>query len=134
MEVTNLLSNCASCIIKPCQVGCPLNNDITNEYDYYSNITLDEATENYYDHGVEYEKTLKPRIEESYIELDDDIVINNHEDKTGDGYVRKSPPPVKSSINLLSTLKKSAGEEEKNLELTDDLFNLIDSMYDERND
>ena len=24
--------------------------------------------------------------------------------------------------------------EEKNLELTDDLFNLIDSMYDERND
>ena len=38
-----------------------------------------------------------------------------------------------------STLKKSMGEEEaqsekNNLELTDDLFNLIDSMYDERND
>ena len=30
MEVKNLLSNCASCIIKPCQVGCPLNNDITS--------------------------------------------------------------------------------------------------------
>ena len=25
-------------------------------------------------------------------------------------------------------------KENKNLELTDDLFNLIDSMYDERND
>ena len=55
-------------------------------------------------------------------------------------------PPVKSSINLLSTLKKSMGDEEtnssntdgdtnkKNLELTDDLFNLIDSMYDEGKD
>ena len=30
MEVKNLLSNCTSCIIKPCQVGCPLNNDITS--------------------------------------------------------------------------------------------------------
>lgn len=29
MEVKNLLSNCASCVIKPCQIGCPLNNDIT---------------------------------------------------------------------------------------------------------
>ena len=61
---------------------------------------------------------------------------------------KKEIPPVKSSINLLSTLKKSMGDEEsthsvvkeekkekkeKNLELTDDLFNLIDSMYDERN-
>ena len=54
-------------------------------------------------------------------------------------------PPVKSSINLLSTLKKSMGDEEngnntnetpkqKDLELTDDLFNLIDSMYDEGKD
>ena len=45
-----------------------------------------------------------------------------------------------------STLKKSMGDEEtnssntdgdtnkKNLELTDDLFNLIDSMYDEGKD
>ena len=29
MEVKDLLSNCASCVIKPCQIGCPLNNDIT---------------------------------------------------------------------------------------------------------
>ena len=71
-----------------------------------------------------------------YIRLDDSeekIVVNNSEEKT-----IRSIPPVKSSINLLSTLKKSMGEEiqpeKKNLELTDDLFNLIDSMYDERND
>ena len=29
MELKNLLSNCASCITKPCQIGCPLNNDTT---------------------------------------------------------------------------------------------------------
>ena len=29
MKVKDLLSNCASCVIKPCQIGCPLNNDIT---------------------------------------------------------------------------------------------------------
>ena len=65
-----------------------------------------------------------------------DIKINNHEDSYEDNYSSREIPPVKSSINLLSTIKKSMGEEEeeKNLELTDDLFNLIDSMYDERND
>jgi len=106
-------------------------NEVDDEYDYYSNITLDEATENYYDHGVEYEKTLKSNRELK----DDDIVINNHEEEVNENYGNNSIPPVKSSINLLSTLKKSTGEEEKkNLELTDNLFNLIDSMYDERND
>ena len=34
MEVKDLLSNCASCIIKPCQVGCPLNNDIPQFIEY----------------------------------------------------------------------------------------------------
>lgn len=120
------------------------------EYNYrvednyqYQDITLDEATENYYDYGVEYEKEpnyvtdyyTKP--ENDYSKLDesgDEFVVNNSEEKT-----IRSIPPVKSSINLLSTLKKSMGEEEtqsekNNLELTDDLFNLIDSMYDERND
>lgn len=105
-----------------------LNNE-DNEYDYYSNITLDEATENYYDHGVEYEKTLR-----SNKNIDtDDIVINNHDDDVVGNFGNNSIPPVKSSINLLSTLNKDK-EEDKNLELTDDLFNLIDSMYDERND
>lgn len=104
-------------------------NENYEDYDYYSNITLDEATENYYDYGVEYKKNIKPRLEE-------DIKINNSEVEEKIKSTRKEIPPVKSSINLLSTLKKSMGneEEKKNLELTDDLFNLIDSMYDERND
>ena len=106
-------------------------NEVEEEYDCYSNITLDEATENYYDHGVEYEKTpiLSKRS--------NTVKITNHEDEIEETNQKNSIPPVKSSINLLSTLKKSIGEDEeeqKNLELTDDLFNLIDSMYDERND
>ena len=102
----------------------------------YDNITLDEATENYYDYGVAYDKSnYKPQEEEVKIVSHDEV--REHP--------KKEIPPVKSSINLLSTLKKSMGTEEnthsvvkeekkeKNLELTDDLFNLIDSMYDERN-
>ena len=79
--------------------------------------------------GVEYEK--QP---ESYRE---EVKVNNFEEEN----TKKEIPPVKSSINLLSTLKKSMGDDvdsqpkkEENLELTDDLFNLIDSMYDERNE
>lgn len=96
----------------------------------YKDITLDEATENYYDYGVEYEKQQEPYKEEQ-------VKISNFEDEKP----KKEIPPVKSSINLLSTLKKSMGDnvepapkKEENLELTDDLFNLIDSMYDERNE
>ena len=107
----------------------------------YSNITLDEATENYYDYGVEYDKSNYQSQKEN------NIKIVNHDTETG--HYKKEIPPVKSSINLLSTLKKGMGDEkidstpvqqtpsskeEKNLELTDDLFNLIDSMYDERKD
>lgn len=106
---------------------------------YYRDITLDEATENYYDYGVEYEKQPEP-YQEEHPEPKEEIKISNFEEERP----KKEIPPVKSSINLLSTLKKSMGDpvevkpepkkEEKNLELTDDLFNLIDSMYDERNE
>lgn len=123
---------------------CDYKVSDTKDYSYdekkcnYDNITLDEATENYYDYGVEYDKmNYRPNEEE-------DVKIVNHEDL--EHHHKKEIPPVKSSINLLSTLKKSMNDgvndsveekpktEEKNLELTDDLFNLIDSMYDERND
>lgn len=96
----------------------------------YKDITLDEATENYYDYGVEYEKQPEPYQEEV------EVKISNFEDEKPKNEI----PPVKSSINLLSTLKKSMGDEDstknkkEDLELTDDLFNLIDSMYDERNE
>lgn len=123
---------------------CYYQNKVEEKYpDYddaiknYDNITLDEATENYYDYGVAYDKSnYEPQEEEVKI-VHHDEVPEHH---------KKEIPPVKSSINLLSTLKKSMGDEveprrpvvkeekkEKNLELTDDLFNLIDSMYDERN-
>lgn len=97
-------------------------------------ITLDEATENYYDYGVEYEKKTEYLDEPQ----EEEVKIVNHEEEKR---AKKEIPPVKSSINLLSTLKKSMGDDvstpkptEDNLELTDDLFNLIDSMYDERNE
>lgn len=106
-------------------------------------ITLDEATENYFDYGVEYEKT--PDVDSYQVDddVDDEVKIVNHDEEINRPKKTKknTVPPVKSSINLLSTLKKSMGDEEqegeepkKNLELTDDLFNLIDSMYDEGNE
>ena len=113
-------------------------------------ITLDEAAENYYDYGVEYEKHTDidtypiDEIEEEEVK----IVNHDMEEKAAEipepiRGKKKEIPPVKSSINMLSTLKKSMGDEvesnseenqEKNLELTDDLFNLIDSMYEEGNE
>ena len=116
-----------------------------NKKNNYEDITIDKATENYYDYGVEYEK--KPNnpyeadeLENYYLDEDEENTVQITDYTKEDPQPRKNEiPPVKSSINLLSTLKKSMGEEdeeknEKNLELTDDLFNLIDSMYDERND
>lgn len=106
----------------------------TYEENTYKDVTLDEATENYYDYGVPYEKedTEKEEIKISNFEQEE-----VHEERRP----KKEIPPVKSNINLLSTLKKSMGDsveetpkKEENLELTDDLFNLIDSMYDERNE
>lgn len=108
-----------------------LEDDNEEVEDYSNDITLDEATENYYDYGVEYEKEV-PKV------YSEEVKIVNHEEQA---HPKKEIPPVKSSINLLSTLKKSMGDEvespekkNEDLELTDDLFNLIDSMYDERND
>lgn len=109
-------------------------------------ITIDEAVENYYDYGVEYEKKLD--IDSFPLNDTEDVKIVNHDvedDVPSIKGKKKNIPPVKSSINMLSTLKKSMGDEqefnnndvdnqEKNLELTDDLFNLIDSMYDEGNE
>ena len=70
------------------------------------------------------------------------------EDNVGESEQIEIKEPVKTKPNVLSTLKKSMGDSEEvveevptrekksieDLELTDDLFNLIDSMYEERND
>lgn len=114
--------------------------ELKDEKEYIKeDITLDQATENYFDYGVEYQKEEENIPEE----LENVRIVNHNEEKTKTK--NNNIPPVKSSINLLSTLKKSMGDENvgntnkeeknnKNLELTDDLFNLIDSMYDEGND
>ena len=148
---------CENCDYFKKAKSCKKNEDRDNlmyealcEQNKEDDITLDEATENYYDYGVEYEKSHdydNYEIEDDYIEAPDEVKIINHDDEKQKTIPKKNQksktkkhevPPVKSSINLLSTLKKSMGDEEeedtkseKNLELTDDLFNLIDSMYDE---
>ena len=80
------------------------------------NITLGEATENYVDYGVSYE------IPPQRCRKTDDVKIVNHAKEE----VEKVE--VKEPMDSLENKKA------KDLELTDDLFNLIDSMYKERND
>ena len=141
---------CKNCEYLKKAKSCKKKNDEKENLMYNAlcekeeDITLDEAAENYFDYGVAYEK--KQDIDPIYLEEDDEIKENvkivNHENN--ENKQKKDIPPVKSSINLLSTIKKSMGEEEekevlpnkkeKDLELTDDLFNLIDSMYEERDD
>ena len=117
----------------------------------FKDISIEEAEENFFDYGSIYEK--KQDIDPIYLDESDEnkeVNIVNHIDeeiKETPKRKKKEVPPVKSSINLLSTIKKSMGDEEieennnttkkkneKDLELTDDLFNLIDSMYEERDD
>ena len=76
-------------------------------------ITIHEAIENYDDYGVNYEVTQRVTKEE-------DVKIVNHADSE-----------VEADKVQFKEEKK---EEKKDLELTDDLFNLIDSMYKERDD
>ena len=139
----NLL--CENCEYLKEAKQCKKRENHIEEYNDDDDITMDEAAENYFDYGVEYKKSNSTTRHEANYYLDDDdeeeeeIKIVNHTEETEEPEKKpkKEIPPVKSSINLLSTLKKSAGDEapkEKNLELTDDLFNLIDSMYDERNE
>jgi len=111
--------------------GTPDNDD----------ISIGEAVENYYDFGVSYEPVHK-------YEETDEVKIVNHEDNVEGSEQIEIKEPENNKPNVLSTLKKSMGDEEEvveevptrekksieDLELTDDLFNLIDSMYDERND
>ena len=108
--------------------------------DLVDDISFGDATENYYDYGVEYEPPKRKNKEKTKEKKEEIKIVNSEtveEENTKEK--NKKVPPVKSNINLLSTLKKSIGEEENSkqkndLELTDDLFNMIDSMYDERND
>jgi hypothetical protein len=99
-------------------------------------VSLAEAEENYYDFGVSYEPTHN-------YEEKEEVKIVNHIDNEPASEQIEIKEPTKTQPSVLSTLKKSMGDIEESkpekksiedLELTDDLFNLIDSMYDERND
>lgn len=82
-------------------------------------ITVGEASENYDDYGVEYE--VPPQREQRRKE---EVKIVNHAEKE----------VVVEKVEVKEEQNKLADSKNKDLELTDDLFNLIDSMYKERND
>lgn len=85
--------------------------------------TIGTAEENYYDFGVAYEVPKeKDKDEEA-----SDVKIINHNDED----VVAEKIEVKEENNNKETKKSSNTED---MELTDDLFDLIDSMYEERED
>lgn len=98
-------------------------NNIEETSQMDKDITLGEARENYDDFGVEYE--VPPQRE---LRKTQEVKIVNHAEEK----VVVEKVEVKEPVEN----KKIVVEEDKSkdLELTDDLFNLIDSMYKERND
>ena len=84
--------------------------------------TIGTAEENNYDIGVAYED---PREQEKNEDTSEVKIINHNDEDV-----------VAEKIEVKETnsdeVKKSKGKED--VELTDDLFDLIDSMYEERDD
>lgn len=96
-------------------------------------ITIEEASENYDDFGVHYE--VPPQRENR----NNEVKIVNH--ALEDVVVEKvEVKEVSNEEKVLETVKEEQKEvivdsnKNKDLELTDDLFNLIDSMYKERDE
>lgn len=83
-----------------------------------SDITLGEAAENYFDYGVSYETPKNISVEK-----EEEVNIVNHADME-----------VKGEEIEIHEEETKDNDRKKDLELTDDLFNLIDSMYKERDD
>lgn len=110
-------------------------------------VSIETAEDNYYDFGVAYEAPKKdnnaevPDINIKNIEVTQDIKIINH---NYDSEVEADKIEVKDPISRVKDSYEEELEEVKenkkdskplnDLELTDDLFNLIDSMYEERDD
>ena len=95
-------------------------------------ITLGEATENYDDFGVSYEvppQRVKRRNEEVKIvnHAEEEVVAEKVE-------VKEVVETKKEVVHEVKQEESLDNSKSKDLELTDDLFNLIDSMYKERND
>ena len=108
--------------------------------DNTDDITINEAVENYYDFGVAYE----PDNDDKKNNNQDEVVIVNHNDeeskaskievKEDNETLDNDDVSVIKDDNLDNNKKIVEDTPLEDLELTDDLFNLIDSMYMEKDD
>ena len=98
-----------------------LLSDITEESNN-KDTTIGAAEENYYDFGVEYEV---PKEQESDTSKEEVKIVNHNDEEVVAEKIEVKEEPKKNDKVLSST------DDE---ELTDDLFDLIDSMYEERDD
>lgn len=88
--------------------------------------TIEEAEDNYYDFGQDYTLTRN----KLHNNIEDEIKIVNHNNEEE---VKAEKIEVKEQQVVNNTVVEDAIEENE-LELTEDLFSLIDAMYDERNE
>ena len=98
-----------------------LLSDITKESND-KDMTIGVAEENYYDFGVEYEV---PKEQDSNTSTEEVKIINHNDEEVVAEKIEVKEEPKKNDKVLSST------DDE---ELTDNLFDLIDSMYEERDD
>lgn len=91
-----------------------LFNDIMKD-DSNEDVSIGTAEENYYDFGVTYEVPKEKKEEVKIIDHNDENV-------------------VAEKIEVKEKEKDVEVSKKEDMELTDDLFNLIDSMYEERED
>ena len=109
-------------------------------------VTIEKAYDNYEEFGVAYEPTTNKK--ETKKEEKEEIVINNNTDKVEPSKVEIKEEPKKVELPSreqknkleLEPSKEEDEEEEKDVielkkdKVDDDFFDLIDSMYKERND
>ena len=101
-----------------------INNVIMNSID-------EKENKNVFNNIVDDEKQLNSVDENELLENDVDKYDKNEEENVGKNNEENSKKQPNPQID--SCFNEEEKKQEKNLELTDDLFNLIDSMYDERN-
>ncbi len=116
-------------------------------------VSLGDAEENYFDFGVDYEPPKRSKKDEVVVvnaekvevEVNNDIKIVNHNDEESTAEkieVKEEPKLELKELKLGDTkeFEKVPTEEENNIVIDDDIpiendandiFNLIDSMYDE---
>ncbi len=91
-----------------------------------TSMSLEDAEENYYDYGVSYEH---PPVVNEVVPKKVKTIENTTKMKI---VSFDEVEPTAEKIEMKE--KKTTQDQDDKLELTDDLFNLIDSMYEERKD